>query len=78
MKTFSPDSGAEGRIMEEIPAGGCKCIWWVISASGIPFFMRTLHMAGLGECNVGPLHSEEEELSEVRLRYAGFRVKGIE
>ena len=30
-------------------------------------------MAGLGEYASGPLHPENEEISEVRLRYAGFR-----
>ena len=30
-------------------------------------------MAGLGECSFGPLHPEDEEVTEIRLRYAGFR-----
>ena len=38
-----------------------------------PFVMRTLPMAGLGECAFDPLHPEDEEITEVRLRYAGFR-----
>ena len=35
-------------------------------------FVRTLRMAGLGECAFGPLHYENEEFTEVRLLYAGF------
>ena len=34
----------------------------------IPFVMRTLSMP-----DFGPLHPEDEEVTEVRLRYAGFR-----
>ena len=30
-------------------------------------------MAGLGECDVGTQHPEDEKVTEVRLRYAGFR-----
>ena len=40
----------------------------------VPFVMRTLRMAGLGECPFfGPLHPEDEEASEIRLRYSGYR-----
>ena len=30
-------------------------------------------MAGLGERSFDPLHPEAEEVTEIRLRYAGFR-----
>ena len=61
---------AEGEIMEEIPAGGCAHIYLVGDFSFgrlpeeeqlvvVPFVMRTLHMAGLGECSFAPLHPEE-------------------
>ena len=70
--------------MEKIPAGGCSYIYLVDNFSFtrlpedeqlvvIPFVMRTLLMAGLGECAFGLLHPEDEEVTEVRLRYAGFR-----
>lgn len=36
----------------------------------ISVVMRTLHMAGLGECDIGSLYPENDE---VRLRYAVFR-----
>ena len=39
----------------------------------VPIVTRTLRMTGLGECIVGPLHPKDEEVTEVRLRYAGFR-----
>ena len=75
---------AEGDIMEEIPAGGCCYVCLVGDFSFahlsedeqllvIPFVMRTLPMVGLGECTLGPLHPEDEEVTEVWLRYAGFR-----
>ena len=35
--------------------------------------IQTLRMAGLGMCAFGPLYPEDEEVTEVRLRYAGFR-----
>ena len=35
--------------------------------------MRTLRMAGLGDCHIGPLHPEDEEAAEIRLRYSGYR-----
>ena len=49
--------------------------WWVTSAMTaneqllvILFMMRTLRMAGLGECDFGPLlRPEDEEVIEVRL-----------
>ena len=58
---------AEGTIMEEIPAGGCSYVYLVGDFSFgrlpedeqllvVPFVMRTLRMAGLGECPFGPLH----------------------
>ena len=70
---------AEGEIMEEIPAGGCSYVYLVGDFSfdrlhdneqllAIPFVRRTLRVAGLGECDVGPLHPEDEEVTEVRLR----------
>ena len=34
---------------------------------------RNLRMVGLGECAFGLLHPEDEEVTEVRLLYAGFR-----
>ena len=75
---------AEGGIMEEIPAGGCTYMNLVGDFSFgrlpeeeqlvvVPFVMRTLRMAGLGECSLDPLHPEDEEVTEVRLRYAEFR-----
>ena len=39
----------------------------------IPFLMQTLRMVGLGERSFGPLHPEDEEVTEIRLQYAGFR-----
>ena len=65
---------AESEIMEEIPAGGCFYIYMVGDFSFgrlpedeqllvIPFVMRSLHMAGLDECDVGPLHPEDEEVT---------------
>ena len=39
--------------------------------------MKTLYMAGLGKCDVGPLHSEDEEVTAVHMRYAGSG-KGID
>ena len=42
----------------------------------ISFVMRTLRMAGLGECNVGTLYPKDEEVTEVRRRCAGFREGG--
>ena len=39
----------------------------------IHFVMRTLRMARLRECSFGPLHPQDEEVTEVCLRYAGFR-----
>ena len=52
---------------EEIPAGGCSYVYLVRDFSFgrlpedkqllvIPFVTRSLHMAGLGEYEVGPLH----------------------
>ena len=75
---------AEGTIMEEIPVGGCSYIYLVGDFSFtrlpedeqllvVPFVMRTLRMAGLGECPSGPLHPEDEEVTEIRLRYSGYR-----
>ena len=57
---------AEGVIIEEIPAGGCSYIYLVGDFSFgrlpedeqllvVPFVMRTLRMAGLEECPIGPL-----------------------
>ena len=34
----------------------------------IPFCKRTLCTTGSGECDVGPLHPEDKEVTEVRLR----------
>ena len=31
----------------------------------VPFVMRTLRMAGLGECPLGRLHPEEKEATEI-------------
>ena len=70
--------------MEEIPAGGCSYIYLTGDFSFgrlpeeeqlvvIPFLMRTLRMAGLGERSFDPLHPADEEVTEIRLRYAGFR-----
>ena len=67
---------AEGTIMEEIPAGGCSYIYLVGDFSFgrlpeneqllvVPFVMRTLRMAGLGECPFGPLHPEDAESTEI-------------
>ena len=39
----------------------------------VPFVMHTLRMTGLGECPFGPLHPEDEEATEIRLRYSGYR-----
>ena len=39
----------------------------------IPFVIRTLRMAGLGESHVRPLHPEDDKVTGLRLRYAGFR-----
>ena len=39
----------------------------------IQFVMRNLRMAGLGGCDVGSLHPEDEEVTEERLWYTGFR-----
>ena len=39
----------------------------------IPFLIRTLRMAGLGERSFGPLRPEDEEVTEIRLRYVRFR-----
>ena len=58
--------------MEEIPAGGCSYVCMVGDFSFgllsedkkllvIQFAMSTQRMAGLGECDVGPLHPEDEE-----------------
>ena len=66
--------------MEEIPAGGCSHIYLEGDFSFdrlpeeeqlvvIPFVMRTVSMAGLGECFFGPLHLI---ITEVRLRNTGF------
>ena len=35
--------------------------------------MRPLRVTGFGESAFGPLQPEDEEVTEVRLRYAGFR-----
>ena len=75
---------SEGRIMEEIPAGECSYIYLTGDFSFgrlpeeeqlvvIPLLMRTLRMGGLGERSFGPLHPEDEEVTEIRLRYSGFR-----
>ena len=75
---------SEGRIMEEIPAGECSYIYLTGDFSFgrlpeekqlvvIPLLMRTLRMAGLGERSLGPLHPEDEKVTEIRLRYSGFR-----
>ena len=55
---------AEGKDMEEIPTGGCSYVYIVgdFSFGLLPedeqllviFVMKTLPMAGLGECDVGP------------------------
>ena len=69
--------------MEEITAGGCSYIYLVGDFSFsrlpedeqlrvVPFVMRTLRMAGLGECPFGPLHPEDEESTAIRLRYSGY------
>ena len=74
--------------MEEIPAGGCSYIYHKGDFSFIslpeeeqlvviPFVMRTLRMAGLGECAFGPLHPEDEEVTEIRLRYMEFREEDL-
>ena len=74
---------AEGTIIEEIPAGGCYYIYLVGDFSFsrlsedeqllvVPLVMRTLRMAGLGECPFGPLRPEDEEAAEIRLRYSGY------
>ena len=39
----------------------------------VSFVMRTLRMAGLGECPFGPLHPEGEEAAGMTLRYSGYR-----
>ena len=81
---YSFRSDAEGTIMEEIPAGGCTYVYSVGDFSFerlpedeqllvVPFVMRTLRMAGLGECPFGPLHLENEEAAGIRLRYSGYR-----
>ena len=82
---YLDDNGydADGAIMEEIPAGGCSYIYLVGNLSFgrfsedkqllVSFVMRTLRMAGLGECPIGPLHPEDEEVAEIRLRYSGYR-----
>ena len=36
--------------------------------------MRTLRMAGLGECPLDTLHPEDEEVARICLRYAGSRL----
>ena len=70
--------------MKEIPAGGCSYIYLVGDFSFgclpedkqllvVPFVMRTLRMAGLGECSFDPLHPEDEEVTGIRLCYAGYR-----
>ena len=57
----------EGGFMEERPTGGCSYIYLVGDFSFgrlpedeqllvVPFVMRTLRMAGLGECPLDPLH----------------------
>ena len=63
-----------GYNIEEIPAGGCFYLYLKGDFSFtrlpyeeeqlvvIPFVMRTLRMAGLGECSFGPLHPEDEEV----------------
>ena len=70
--------------MDEIPAGGCSYKYLVGDFSftrlheeeqlvSIPCVMRTLRMDGLRECAFGPLHPEDEEVTEVRLRCASFK-----
>ena len=72
--------------MEEIQAGRCSYIYLVGDFSfgrlpedeqllGVPFVMCTLRMAGLGECPIiiSPLHPEDKEIAEIRLRYSGYR-----
>ena len=39
----------------------------------VPFVIRTLRMAGLWECPFDPLHPEDEEATEIQLRYSGYR-----
>ena len=39
----------------------------------IPYVIRTPRMTGLGEWDTGRLHPEYEEVTEIRLRLAGFR-----
>ena len=70
--------------MEEIPARGCSYVYLVGDCSlerlaedellfVVPFVIRTLRMAALGECPFGPLHPEDEEVAKISLRYAGYR-----
>ena len=88
MPAQHPDGyDAEGDIIEYIPVGGCSYMnmadvfsFWRLPEDEqllvIPFVMRTLHMAGLGECDFGPLHPKDEEVTKVRLWYLGTG-KGI-
>ena len=75
-KVYLSDHGydSEGRIIEEIPTGGCFCKYLAGDFSFgrlpeeeqlvvIPLLMRTLRMAGLGERSFGPLHPEDEEVT---------------
>ena len=68
------DYHAEVEVTEEIPAGGCSWVYMLDDCSlerlpddeqllVIPSVMRTLRMVGLGECDVGSLHPEDEEVT---------------
>ena len=68
------DYHAEVEVTEEIPAGRCSWVYMVDDFSlerlpddeqllVIPSVMRTLRMVGLGECDVGSLHPEDEEVT---------------
>ena len=78
---------AEGAIMEKIPAGGCSSMYLVGDFSfgrlsedeqllAVPCVICTRRMAGLGECPFGPLHPEDEETTEIRLRYSRYCKEG--
>ena len=72
--------------MEKIPPGECSYVYVVDNFSFgrlpedeqllvVPFVMRTLRMAGLGECSFGPPHPEYEEVARIRLRYAEYHLR---
>lgn len=72
---------AEGGIMEKKPVEGSSYEYLVggfgfgrlLKLLAIPFVMGSLRIAGLGECDVGPLDPKDDEVTEVHPRYAGFR-----